>query len=181
MFWLKQIALFAALCAPVSPGAIARDLVQTPQQDRVFEEGNFKLEISAPDVQRQPYPWMTLYEKSGTQWRTNWRIQSPLMWGPRYVLIANTGEVIAVESMYRSTTTTALVVIDRSGKVLRSVQVAELPALTHTELPTIVDMAKTGAWTTSAPVWLNGAVSIGVAQTQLCVTTAGEIERQCKE
>ena len=154
----------------------ATDLVEWPDAERSFERGPWRLRVLAGDLNAQPFPLLELSRRHAAGWVPVWQAPSLARWGPRHVLLGPAGGVVAVDSMYRSRQTAALVVYDPQGRVLRQVQVDELPGLVGASMGDILDGARQGTWAATVPAWtFTDEVVVGVAGRSLKISLDGAV------
>ena len=150
-----------------SAKAIGRDAIRLPPEVRKSKSrrGNYLFEVITTNGWASPHPFGTLYAIEGGVTRRLWSSRLHMGYGPRFVLVSDTGTVALFDEWINVKTDRAIVLIRDDGHIIKSYSTDDVRIATGVDYTTLTSQAQYGWWIRVQPqVTDDGeAAQVGVA------------------
>jgi hypothetical protein len=151
----------------VSPALSDRITLPNPRREFLAANGKYAFVVATQDGWKSPHGTGELFAVAGGNRTSIWAHELQQQFGPRFVLVSNTGTVLMLDEWINVATPRAIVIFDRSGKLVAQHSTEAVQAVVNVPMNDIVRLAKQGWWITEPP-------TLNSAGDQVRVATGGK-------
>jgi hypothetical protein len=162
--------LMTTSCGHGFAAVAANDSITLPPITRVVQSSNkaYSFRIFTTDNWRTPFPQGVLTTGSNAKQPLAWRGKLPQHYGPRYVLVTSTGEVILVDGWLNTKPTPAIAILYRGKGSWLSFEFEAVARSLGVPLSLLAEKASLGSW------WISGKPYLDTSETRLLIPAGGK-------
>lgn len=145
--------LLVVLATLTFTDACGNDLKVLPPGLRCFfsPSGTYLLEVRSTDQGRQPQSQAGLFLISAEGRRNLWFAELPHRYGPGFVFVSDSGEVLLVDEWIKTPSPYALTLYAKTGAVVARYSMMDIVTVSGISSPELVTRARVGPWMSAPP------------------------------
>ena len=113
--------------------------------------GTYLFAVSTPDNWRSFFATGELFSLDGSSRRLLWSAKLAQRYGPRFVLVSDSGTVLMLDEWMNVTSPYAVVIVDRANRSIAQHSTDAVQAAVQVPLNRIVELAVHGPWISAPP------------------------------
>ncbi len=156
LFWQRLFVQDPFVQDPLSPlqtssppdmQTVTADQLTYPPRRQTFTTGSYQFVVAATNQWQTPTATGTLYEGDRRLWQSN----LPHEYGPRFVLVSPTGQVLLVDEFINVASPYALTLLDRAGNVIAQYSFDDIKRTLDVSSAELTQQATSGWWISAPP------------------------------
>ena len=140
------------------------DRITLPDARREFTSrgGGFAFVVSTRDEWKSLRGTGELFSLSGSTRMSVWSAELPQQYGPRFVIVSDTGSVLMLDEWINVSTPSAVVLRDRNNRQIAQHSTDAVQATLQVPMSEVTRQAKFGWWITTPPVLTSAGDAVRV-------------------